>query len=67
MKGFGRDVETYLIYLGVLAVFFATPPDTSQLADYVQQPASRAAPVDGHRRRGSQRRTPSDDGRGLWI
>lgn len=23
--------ETYLIYLGVLAVFFATPPDTSQL------------------------------------
>ena len=24
-------VETYLIYLGVLAVFFATPPDTSQL------------------------------------
>ena len=25
------SVETYLIYLGVLAVFFATPPDTSQL------------------------------------
>ena len=24
-------VETYLRYLGVLAVFFATPPDTSQL------------------------------------
>lgn len=24
-------VETYLIYLGVLAAFFATPPDTSQL------------------------------------
>ena len=23
--------ETYLLYLGVLAVFFATPPDTSQL------------------------------------
>ncbi len=23
--------ETYLIYLGVVAVFFATPPDTSQL------------------------------------
>jgi homoserine/homoserine lactone efflux protein len=25
------SVETYLIYLGVLAAFFATPPDTSQL------------------------------------
>ena len=25
------SVETYLIYLGVLAVFFATPPDTNQL------------------------------------
>jgi len=25
------NVETYLIYLGVLAAFFATPPDTSQL------------------------------------
>ena len=24
-------LETYLIYLGVLAAFFATPPDTSQL------------------------------------
>ncbi len=24
-------LETYLLYLGVLAVFFATPPDTSQL------------------------------------
>jgi threonine/homoserine/homoserine lactone efflux protein len=24
-------VETYLVYLGVLAAFFATPPDTSQL------------------------------------
>ena len=24
-------VETYLLYLGVLAAFFATPPDTSQL------------------------------------
>ncbi|MDD9727920.1 LysE family translocator [Roseovarius sp. SK2] len=24
-------IETYLIYLGVLAAFFATPPDTSQL------------------------------------
>jgi len=24
-------IETYLLYLGVLAVFFATPPDTSQL------------------------------------
>ena len=23
--------ETYLLYLGVLAAFFATPPDTSQL------------------------------------
>lgn len=25
------SVETYLLYLGVLAAFFATPPDTSQL------------------------------------
>ena len=25
------SIETYLIYLGVLAAFFATPPDTSQL------------------------------------
>ncbi|MFK7939724.1 MAG: LysE family translocator [Roseovarius sp.] len=25
------SLETYLIYLGVLAAFFATPPDTSQL------------------------------------
>lgn len=25
------SVETYLVYLGVLAAFFATPPDTSQL------------------------------------
>ena len=25
------SVETYLIYLGVLAAFFVTPPDTSQL------------------------------------
>jgi threonine/homoserine/homoserine lactone efflux protein len=25
------SAETYLIYLGVLAAFFATPPDTSQL------------------------------------
>lgn len=25
------SVETYLIYLGVLVAFFATPPDTSQL------------------------------------
>lgn len=25
------NLETYLIYLGVLAAFFATPPDTSQL------------------------------------
>ena len=24
-------IETYLLYLGVLAAFFATPPDTSQL------------------------------------
>ena len=24
-------LETYLIYLAALAVFFATPPDTSQL------------------------------------
>ena len=23
--------ETYLLYIGVLAAFFATPPDTSQL------------------------------------
>ncbi|MEM7074323.1 MAG: LysE family translocator [Pseudomonadota bacterium] len=25
------SIETYLLYLGVLAAFFATPPDTSQL------------------------------------
>ena len=25
------SIESYLLYLGVLAVFFATPPDTSQL------------------------------------
>ena len=25
------SLETYLLYLGVLAAFFATPPDTSQL------------------------------------
>lgn len=25
------SIETFLLYLGVLAVFFATPPDTSQL------------------------------------
>ena len=25
------SIETYLIYLGVLAAFFLTPPDTSQL------------------------------------
>ncbi|SFO27226.1 Threonine/homoserine/homoserine lactone efflux protein [Roseovarius lutimaris] len=25
------SIDTYLIYLGVLAAFFATPPDTSQL------------------------------------
>lgn len=25
------SIETYLLYLGVVAVFFATPPDTSQL------------------------------------
>ncbi len=25
------SLETYLVYLGVLAAFFATPPDTSQL------------------------------------
>lgn len=25
------SLETYLLYLGVVAVFFATPPDTSQL------------------------------------
>ncbi len=24
-------VETYLLYLAAVAVFFATPPDTSQL------------------------------------
>ena len=24
-------IETYLLYLAALAVFFATPPDTSQL------------------------------------
>ncbi|MBD3665697.1 LysE family translocator [Sulfitobacter aestuariivivens] len=25
------SIETYLVYLGILAAFFATPPDTSQL------------------------------------
>jgi len=25
------SVEAYLLYLGVLVAFFATPPDTSQL------------------------------------
>ncbi|MEO0751969.1 MAG: LysE family transporter, partial [Pseudomonadota bacterium] len=25
------SIETYLLYLGVLAAFFVTPPDTSQL------------------------------------
>ena len=30
-KAAGMSIETYLIYLGVLAAFFVTPPDTSQL------------------------------------
>ena len=58
-------IETYLLYLAALAIFFATPPDTSQLLIIANSARTRAQEERLDDRRRPHRERPPDECGGL--